>query len=99
MNRYLTIENASRFLLTWLMLAVAAGLATYFQTEYQLNSPFIPQTIAENISRPYLLSSLVCICIAIIVVWLHFFKKYNLVIIICSITILWRSWYINWGAW
>lgn len=92
------IKIISQVLLIWLILSVAGGIATYFQTEYQLTSPLIPRSSIDLIARPYLLASLGCSVFAIAALLFYFFGRYQIVILLCSIAILARIYYINWGA-
>jgi hypothetical protein len=99
MRKYLTVDNASRVLLIWLLISIGTGIGSFFQTEHQVVSPLIPKSIVIEISRPYLFAGLICTGISLVALLFYFFGKFRVVILICCIAIVWRFYYINWGAW
>lgn len=75
-------------LLTGNVLQTLSGLINFVQTEYQLVSPIIPQSTILEIARPHIYASLVAGIVLLISLWLYFFKKHLLVIILQTLLIV-----------
>ena len=99
MKKYLTYKTGSKILLIVLLVLIAAGIGGFFQAEYQLVSPLIPKSNVIEISRPYLLASLICTGITLIALLFYFSGKFRVVVLVCCLAIIWRTYYTNWGAW
>lgn len=75
-------------LLTGNVLQTLSGLINFVQTEYQLVSPIIPKSTILEIARPHIYVSLVAGIVLLVSLWLYFFKKHLLVIILQLLLII-----------
>ncbi len=82
------IEWACRILLTLHIYYIAGGYIAYFQTRQQLLSPLIPESTVFQITHSYHSASLICLGSFLISIWLYFFNRKIIVIIISALTIL-----------
>ena len=69
------IECACRILFTLQLVFVIRGYIVFLQSGYQLASPLIPQSIIYDISRPYVISSLISGVFMLAALWLYFINK------------------------
>jgi hypothetical protein len=69
------IEWACRALLTLQSLFVIRGYIVFLQTEYQLLSPLIPQSLIYDISDQYVIASLISGGFMLVSLWLYFINK------------------------
>ena len=92
------MEWACRILLTFLFFRVLTGYITNWQTEYQLNSPLIPDETLRQIARPYMLASLITAAGFIISLWLYFFQKKLATVILASLSLILYEGLVIWLA-
>ena len=64
---------------------IALEIAAFFQTEHQLNSPFIPKSMVVTIARPYLLSALISTILLIPAFIFYMYNKYVITYIFCGL--------------
>jgi hypothetical protein len=90
-----TINVIAKVALIVVLISIASELAIFFQTEYQLISPIIPEKIVLDIVRPYLFMALVSTLGYIIALILFFYQRHILTIIFCGIILLFQEIYFN----
>ena len=82
------IEWACRILLTLHLYCIAGGYIAYIQVRQQLISPLIPENTVFQITHPYYTASLICSGLFLFSIWLYFFNRKIIVIIISALSIL-----------
>jgi len=77
-------------IVSWMILlvSIAWNIVLYYQTKYQLTSPFIPKTSIAGIAQPYIFRSLISGILLIIAMIFYFYSKYIITIAICLITLI-----------
>ena len=83
-----SFEWACRILITINVLLVLSSIIVYFQTDYQLVSPLIPQSVLYDIVRPYFIASFITGIILLISIWFYFFNKKLIVVILQGLGII-----------
>jgi hypothetical protein len=81
-------EWTCRILLTLVLYLVASGYISYIQTMYQLVSPLIPSDTAFIIVEPTMKTSLITAAGLLAGLWLYFFRKRTLCIVVLALCIL-----------
>ena len=82
------IEWACRILLTLQLVFVIRGYIVFLQADFQLVSPLIPQSIIYDISRPYVITSLISGGFMLVALWLYFINKKLAAAIVLGISLL-----------
>ena len=90
--------TAAKILLVVVLITIGLDIGTFYRTEYQLVSPFIPKSITLDLSRPYLFAAIISVLAVIAALICYFLSKYLFTIIICAIDIVWQLYFLNWGA-
>lgn len=93
-----SLKKVSVYSLIAGLIATLLLLVGYFQTQHQLVSPLIPDSIITKLSKPYL--SMTIISSIILAIGLLLYRKglYILTIIICSIVIVGPRLYIEFSG-
>lgn len=82
------IEWACRILLTLQLVFVIRGYIVFLQADFQLVSPLIPQSIIYDISRPYVITSLISGGFMLVALWLYFINKKLAAAIVLGISLV-----------
>jgi hypothetical protein len=90
------IEWISRTLLTVHVWFVASGYITFLQTKRQLISPLIPRDLILQVSQPGFYTSSVLSGSFLISLWLYFFRRRFLVIIVSGLSIIMYEFILTW---
>lgn len=76
-----------------LQLSILVQLTIFFQTDYVLNSPIIPQNAILEIVRPHILNALIAAFFGVAALIFYFYSKFNIVIILCIAPLIWQQVY------
>lgn len=89
------LKTVSKILLVVQLVAIAAFIGVYFQTEYQLSSPVIPKSMIGEIARPYLLLALITTITLIPAFILYFYSRFLATTILCLLSLLFSQFFFN----
>src|SRR5438270_1336065 len=81
-------KKIANILIVVSIVRIALEIATFFQAEWQLNSPLIPKSTIITIIRPYLLSALISTILLIPALIFYFFNKYVITYIFCGFILM-----------
>lgn len=78
----------ARISLVLLLLSIVRQFILIFQTQYQLNSPFIPQSEVLVIIKPWLYVGFITTLLSIVALLLYFFEKYSWVMVLSALALI-----------
>src|SRR6185295_17912422 len=87
-NRENQFEWACRILLTLHLWIAASGYISFLQAKHQIISPLIPEKAILQVIQPNFYTASVLTCSFIISLWLYFFRRRVLVIILSGLSII-----------
>jgi len=82
------LKKGAKVALIVLLLNVVGQLVTVYQTRYQLISPLIPESTIWEINKQFIFHAIVSAIASIVGLFLYFFDKYLLVIILVALVLV-----------
>jgi hypothetical protein len=79
-----SLKKGAKVALVILLLNVVGQLATVYQTRFQLVSPLIPESVIWEINKQFIFNGIVSAIASVVALFLYFFDKYLLVIILVA---------------
>jgi hypothetical protein len=86
-------KTGAKVSLLVLQMSIVMQLISFFQTEYQLISPIIPQSIILQVAAPFILNALIAALFSIAAFIFYFYSKFNIVILLCILPLVWQQVY------
>lgn len=84
--------------LVFLLATAILQLAGYYQTQHQLVSPLIPQTIIDSIATPFIILAAICFGIFLTSAVIHYYRHYKLSIVFSLLGILFPYVYMEFAG-
>ena len=84
---------AAKISLVVVLLTIALQLIAFYQTQYQLVSPLIPESAILTIVRPFIFMAFIASLVSIAGLILYFYQMYLYVTMVCGLTIVWQQVY------
>ena len=75
------------------LLRIGSAFIVYFQTQYQIVSPLIPQTAVLEIVGPYMTIGLVSLILTIVGFTFYVCSKFTFTIITCLVSLVFGEFY------